>query len=35
MLVIGGPPVCGGGGMPQRISHELAAVAGLRMTGAG
>jgi hypothetical protein len=35
MLVTGGPPVLGGGGMPQRISTISSALPALRITGAG
>src|SRR5690349_14071110 len=35
MLVTGGPPVRGGGGMPQRISTISSAPLAFRMTGAG
>ena len=35
MLVTGGPPVRGGGGMPQRIMVHLVPVSALRITGAG
>src|ERR1700721_1508944 len=35
MLVIGGPPVRGGGGMPQRIMTNSVPFSVLRMTGAG
>src|ERR1700746_555146 len=35
MLVTGGPPVRGGGGMPQRIVTISVPVSVLRITGAG
>ena len=35
MLVTGGPPVRGGGGIPQRIISSSRPVSVLRMTGAG
>jgi hypothetical protein len=35
MLVIGGPPVRGGGGMPQRIVTISAPLPVLRITRAG
>jgi len=35
MFVTGGPPVRGGGGMPQRIMASSRPVSVLRMTGAG
>ncbi len=35
MLVTGGPPVRGGGGMPQRIVISSRSVPALRTTGAG
>jgi hypothetical protein len=35
MFVTGGPPVRGGGGMPQRISTISRSPAASRMTGAG
>src|SRR6516225_3007727 len=35
MLVMGGPPVGGGGGMPHRIMASSRPVSVLRMTGAG
>ena len=35
ILVTGGPPVRGGGGMPQRIVTISVPVSVLRMTGAG
>jgi len=35
MFVTGGPPVRGGGGMPQRIMASSLPVAVLRITGAG
>src|SRR5262245_18777224 len=35
MLVTGGPPVRGGGGIPQRISTISRPAPALRMTGAG
>ena len=35
MLVTGGPPVRGGGGMPDRISVISVPVSVLRITGAG
>ena len=35
MLVTGGPPFRGGGGMPHRISTISSASPALRMTGAG
>lgn len=35
MLVTGGPPVRGGGGMPQRIMINSVPVSVLRTTGAG
>src|ERR1700692_780308 len=35
ILVTGGPPVRGGGGMPQRIMISSRPVLMLRMTGAG
>ena len=35
MLVTGGPPVRGGGGMPQRIMLSSRPVSMLRITGAG
>ena len=35
MLMIGGPPVRGGGGMPQRIMLSSRPVSVLRTTGAG
>jgi hypothetical protein len=35
MLVTGGPPVRGGGGMPQRIRTSSRSVPALRTTGAG
>src|SRR6476660_6010281 len=35
MLVTGGPPVRGGGGMPQRISTISSSLPALRITGAG
>jgi hypothetical protein len=35
MLVTGGPPVRGGGGMPQRIVTISVPASALRMTGAG
>jgi hypothetical protein len=35
MLVTGGPPVRGGGGMPQRIMLNSRPASALRITGAG
>ena len=35
MLVTGGPPVRGGGGMPQRIRTSSRSIPKLRTTGAG
>jgi len=35
MLVTGGPPVRGGGGIPQRINASSRPVSVLRTTGAG
>src|SRR6185437_6282377 len=35
IFVTGGPPVLGGGGMPQRINTISSASPALRMTGAG
>jgi hypothetical protein len=35
MLVTGGPPNFGGGGMPQRINVISRSVPALRITGAG
>jgi hypothetical protein len=35
MFVTGGPPVRGGGGMPQRINTISSASLALRTTGAG
>ena len=35
MLVTGGPPMRGGGGMPQRIVANSLPVSVLRVTGAG
>jgi len=35
MLVTGGPPVRGGGGMPQRIKVISVPLSVLRITGAG
>src|ERR1700739_2656515 len=35
ILMTGGPPVLGGGGMPQRLNTISSAWAALRMTGAG
>jgi hypothetical protein len=35
MFVTGGPPVLGGGGMPQRINTTSSASPKLRITGAG
>jgi hypothetical protein len=35
MLVTGGPPVFGGGGMPQRINAISRSAPALRITGAG
>jgi hypothetical protein len=35
MLVTAGPPMRGGGGMPQRIRINSRSASALRMTGAG
>jgi hypothetical protein len=35
MFVTGGPPVRGGGGMPQRLRTSSRSTPALRMTGAG